>query len=587
MSKELSLLKNPKIKEVLLTKIDEEKDKAKNLAGAAATAINAASFGLPSKNSTVKNLLSYYRQAHPTKSVAANTLGTIGGALLPGGVALKGISLIRPTAAILRAKGIGGAAAQGALFSGSESLARNFAKGEKNKAVNITADTILGGMLGAGVGAGLKGMGVLSRKVKPPKSTLRLRKKIDQIGHDLYHAMSKRDLARLNQIVENEGSKSPINFNTLLHQGTPRQVAFADALYQRSGAARPFVLQRKKELIDNQLPYIEKIITNIGNQGKRPSLETLNKLTTEKFGQMAKPLYKQAYASGDITVPQLVKGSPEFKTALRKALASVNDVNKNKAEFGESSIRMLDKTKRHLDARIKKFIQAQDAESKMNAGEARSLLLSALDKASPSYQKARSTAEQYLKPRSAGEAAKDFKKMDLQKFKDAFQSGSPDVKEAMKTGVLEELLESAQVKGNSFSMPELSKDLTNPNLKPYFTQILGKQRSDMLTKAAAKNEAAIKNFRKFSEGSPTEEHASNKGILMAALSAARGSSRGALNLGYRLKDKLTGGEGEKIAKSQMKLLLNPKRLLAYKTKPIRVPRETSSKLASLATDKGE
>jgi hypothetical protein len=290
---------------------------------------------------------------------------------------------------------------------------------------------------------------------------------------------------------------------------------------------------------------------------------------TKRQKNIAAPLYEKAYEKGVIEIPERLKGDKSFKDALKKAVAKINDLDKGKAGYEPHSVRTLHKTKQYMDDEVERlFAKGQNTERR-DAIIARKSLVDALNAASPEYEKGTATAQKYFKIGDAAKEGKSFKKKSLEETENILKNMSEPERYAYKQGTLESLLNKAEDRAKNAEFGQFGKDMTNPEVKPLLEKILGKDKLEKLLKDVEVNKNAVENFKEFTTGSGTSKHEANKGILINAIGAYHGSGKSWINLLYNLKNKLNKGSATKNAKTQMKLLLDPKRLLKYESKKVK------------------
>jgi hypothetical protein len=577
MSEHLKGLSNPKVKELVLSKLAERNydfaGRGKKLLGAGATIADEALFGLPSKNSKIKGIIDEYEQENPNKHKVAKALGFVGSGVLPGMASVKVLSKVGKLGKLLKGGGLKQAVSTGAVYGGATSGAGSLAKGDDIDEVlaKTAGSAVAGGALGGLLGGTGRVLAAAAKKIKPISARQEARQKIDQVGKALFNKMSSEDIKQIENIIRNPVKSKYINFNTLLHRGTEKSKAVADALYQLSPKARKLVESRKEQLIKGQMPHIEETIIKTSGAGKRPNTEEFVKIMTKRHSDVAAPLYEKAYKDGVVNIPERLKGDKQFQEALNKALASINDVDKNKVGFEKHSVRVLDKTKRKLDDVVEKYKKLGERSDERDAEMARKALVGALETHSPTYAKAKGTAQKYLKIENAANEGKSFKKKTLEETENLLKNMTDHEKYAYKQGALEDLLNKIETRSKNVEFGQLGKDITNPQIKPLLNKILGDKKADQFINDINVNEKAVKNFKGFSDGSKTSHHESNKSLVLNAVGALRGKTRSIINLIDRVGAKFSGKNLEQDAKTQMKLLLDPKRLLKYKDKQVMMP----------------
>jgi hypothetical protein len=318
------------------------------------------------------------------------------------------------------------------------------------------------------------------------------------------------------------------------------------------------------------MPHIEETIIKTSGAGKRPNSEEFVDIMTKRHAGEAAPLYEKAYKDGVVDIPDRLKGDKMFKDALKKAVDSINEVDKKSVGFEPYSVRILDKTKRNLDDTVAKFKKLGELSDERDAELARKMLVGKLEEHSPTYAKAKSTAQKYLKIKEAAKEGAAFKNKTMEETDKLLKNMSEHERYAHKQGALQHLLENVEKRAKNVEFGQLGKDITNPQIKPYLNKILGEKKADQFINDININEKAVKNFKEFTDGSKTSKHASNKSLVLNAIGALQGKTRSVVNLIDKAGAKLSGRNVEKDAKTQMKFLLDPKRLLKYKDKHVKI-----------------
>jgi hypothetical protein len=571
MKDHLAALKNPKIKTLIIERLNQEKGRAKTLAGSAATIGDEVLFNLPSKIKPVKEYLDSFEKKHPNKSTIAKGIGFIGGGIVPGAVSVKALGKIGKLGKILKGGGLKEAVSVGGVYGASNNALRNISS--DNPLSSLGGATIEGALEGAALGGLFSGGGqavkaVLS-KMKPVTQRQEARKAIDEIATKLFSKMDKSDIKRMKDIVANPTESKFVNFNTLIHKGTPRTIAIADALYNMSPKSRKLIDFKKKELVKGQMPHIQETVIKVLGGGERPNPEKFAEIMKERYRGISRPLYEKAYKDGVIELPKRLEGDPDFLKALKKSESRINAVDKGKEGFEPTAIRTLDKTKRYLQDDVASLINRGKLAEGRDAQIATQSLLKVLKEKSPAYKKALETEEKHFKISAAGKAGRQFHKITEDKTNEILGKMSDHEKYAFQHGALAHLLENAEARANRTEFGELSSEITNPSINPLLAQILGKAKNAKLERNMNMNKDAVQNFKELTSGSLTSKHEANKGILYNAYGALKGNPRSLASLTDKILNKIKGRNIDNEAKTQLKLLLDPKRLLKYENSKIK------------------
>jgi hypothetical protein len=539
----------------------------RDMEGITLSAGNSMLSGLPAKSESFRQAFKKYKKERPKISRSAHLggeiLGEVGTAFVPGGVAVKGLKTITKLRPILTGKGVGSHVLKGAIYGG----ASRGATSALNKSEDTVANTGQGAIEGAVIGAGLGNAGriakALKHLIKPQSKFADARKAIADIGHNLAGSMSKADMHAAKEIVANPRNSKYLNLDTLLHRGTPHTDAIIDALYQKSPEVRGIIEIQRSKLSAGQLPHIKESIIKAGNLKGAPDSERLVEAITRQQSKAAEPLYKKAFKQGKILLPKYLLGEPELDKSIAFARKNLNKLDVNKKGFEPTSIRVLHKAKQKIGD------NASSATIKGNKSEARDLrnlydnLRASLNKSSTDYRDATELTKKYFKAGEAAKAGREFKRPTLEEMTIEIDKMSPMERHVHKIGALETLSNEAEKIAQNTQLGQAGRKIDNAEILRKLEKIIGKDKATNLKKDVEITNEAARKLNAMTRGSETEKHASNKGILLSALAASRGSARGIVNLGYRIAGKLQGKAGRHGNKTRINMLLNPKRLLKY------------------------
>jgi hypothetical protein len=557
------LLKNPEIRRRV-------RQKVRDVQGTTLAAGNSMLSGLPSHNESFRQALKKYKKESPVTAqrakIAGKILGEAGTAFVPGGVAIKGLKTITKLRPILAGKGLGSHVLKGAIYGGASRGATSAINRSDETTANVGQGAIEGAVIGAGLGNAGRVAKALKHMIKPQSKFADARKVIENVGYDLARSMTKKDMMAAKKIVASPLNSKYLNLDTLLHRGNPHTDAIIDALYQKSPEVRGIIELQRKRLSAGQLPHIKEAIIKAGNLKGAPSTEKLVEAITRQQSKTAEPLYEKAFKQGKIVLPERSMKDPALTAAIKEVRAKLNKLDLGKKGYEDTSIRVLHDAKQNIDDQISALTIKGKRNASRKLSQLRNDLKEKLDEASPHYRKATELTKKYFDAADAAKAGLEFKTPTLEEMTISVDKMSPMERHAHKVGALETLSKEAEKIAQNTQLGQAGRKIDNAEILRKLEKIIGKDKAENLMKDVEITNEAARKLNTMTRGSETEKHVSNKGILLSALAASRGSARGIVNLGYRIAGKLQGKAGRHGNKTRINMLLNPKRLLKYEHK---------------------
>jgi hypothetical protein len=528
----------------------------------ALTAADEVAFGLLSKNDWIKKEIKKYNDKHPNISTGVKVVGNLASGALPGGVGVKVLSKIGRLGKTLQGAGMASAAARGAVYGGAHATARGAAKGDKVSA--IAADTAQGALGGAVAGAALEKIPSairIMRGIRKPKIT-KGRETISEIAGKMKDQLDSHTIKHAKNLATKPTKNSVLEIDNLITNPTQASERMADSLYQVSPKAAKVVDRMKDKIATGEKDFLEKEIANVSG-GSRPSVENWTALKDKEIEKLAEKLYNEAYTNTNINLPDRVKGSQVFKTELKKALKSINDVDKNDPTFSQNSTRILDRVKRALSDEYNR-LDAKGLTTERNelAGDLKRLT-ETLKEQNPKFKEAVEKAGEGIRIRKTAAEGAKFSKEDIPSVKKALSEMTGVEKEGYTVGAMEKLLKNLEAKAKTNDFAELGKEITNPEVSKYLRLVLGKDKAEQLINNTEKLNTAVKTIKGIKGGSPTNKRNYGTRFWVDVFGTARGKLRSISNMITRavnVGNKLTA---DRTAKSQMNLLANPERFIKY------------------------
>jgi hypothetical protein len=423
-----------------------------------------------------------------------------------------------------------------------------------------------GAVIGTGLGAGMPaatraGKGVLDmirERVNPSESFI-----------------TDRALGKLNKAISDSGitpadirakisADRLVNVPSVMANVDPSLADLAENVAQRTGAGARTI---ENALLQQKAGARERAYQQV-NKGLNPGdyyadLEAIQKDLKTK----ADPHYKAAYATGEVTDPEVLKFMelPQFKQGLSKA-EELLAAEGRKIDMSKPTVEVLDQVKRGLDRLI-------EGETNPTTGTPTSLgrvytqkkneFLDALDAAVPEYAKARAI---YRGDAELADAMRkginEFNKMDHEQVDKLVSNMSDAEKQSFRTGVARDLYDKIMRPSYNFNVAQkvFGGTETQDKLKPLFN-----------------NNGEFKLFKHAMERESQLFEQANK-ILGGSQTGKRMQMREEFeqgpNTGEFIANALSGGFGSSLSNMAIKAMRNTE-----------MSEKTASKLADMLMEK--
>lgn len=428
-----------------------------------------------------------YREQNPLTSTAANVVGSLPTAFIPGlggANVLRGIGMGANAARV--AAGVGSGAAYGAASGSGESV-----EGERGQGA------IQGGALGAvmspvglGVGKAVSALG--ARKAVELPADIQAQSviagKLKAAGLTPQQAASKLQQGQM-----------------IAELGAPLE-ATAGAVIRRSPEASQIYNSAAEARKSARAPELMKLISQEIAGGESATLNQIEKIT-DKMRKASQPLYERAYAeSGPISIPQNLTSRPSIERAFKVVNSMLSERGMPMIDPRQPlSLQSADLLKRAMDDVIYngKMPDSGIGKNLLNdMKQTRSLFVQAVDEQAPeSYRLARSIFSGGASAQEAAEAGAEAWSKGPEYVADFLSSASKSDAAAFRAGANAKMMQMESALGGN---AEAFRRLMDSDIRKQTAQMLSTiEGPSAVPNLAARQKAAAEFEQRMAGGSQT------------------------------------------------------------------------------------